>query len=184
MADSMQNTVTISGPISFGTQYRATRAIVVRSRVSILSYGFFVGVPLLTFAMMFAVGYDIVRPSVLGLPAWLGLLLGPAFVFLFLPLCHALNVWQMRWRNASVRGVLTFTVTSEGFESHGGSFDVRLRWDAIHRIVETRHFSLFYIASAMAHFIPKAYVASSEQMQILRNIIREAVGEKSKLQTT
>src|SRR5690606_26436138 len=107
-----------------------------------------------------ATGYDVTRPAMLGLPTWAVLLSGPAFVFMFLPLCHALNVWQMRRRNASVSGVLTFAVTGAGFESHGGSFDVRLRWDAIHRAVETRHFFLFYVASAMAHFIPKAFVGS------------------------
>jgi YcxB-like protein len=178
----MQNTVTVSGPISFGTQYRATRAVAARSRVSLLSYGFFVGVPLLTLVIMLATGYDFTRPAVFGLPTWAVLLLGPAFMFVFLPLCHALNVWQMRRRNASVSGVLTFAVTGEGFESHGGSFDVRLRWDAIHRVVETRDFFLFYVAAAVAHFIPKACVGSPEELQAIRRIIHEAVRERAKLQ--
>jgi len=182
----MQNTVTVSSPISFGTQYRATRAVVAHSRVNLLSYTFFLGIPLLTLAVMFATGHDVTRPSrpsVLGLPTWLVLLLGPAFVFLFLPLCHALNVWEVRRRNASVRGVLTFIVSGEGFESHGGSFDVRLRWDAFHRVVETRRFFLFYVSSALAHFIPKAYIASPEELQTIRNIIYQAVGDRAKLQT-
>ena len=177
----MEKRVTVSGPISFGTQYRATRAVVARSRGGLLSYGFFVGIPLVVLAAMFATGYDVTRPSVLGLPTWLVLLLGPAFVFFFLPLCHALNVWQMRRRNASVRGVLTFTVTEEGYESHGGHFDVRLRWDAMHRVVETRGFFLFYVSSAMAHFIPKACIASPEELQTMRKIIYEAVGDRAKL---
>jgi len=178
----MQNAVTVSGPITFGTQYRATRAVVAHSRVSLLSYCFFVGLPLLTLAVMLAPGYDVAHPAVLGLPTWVVLFLGPAFVFMILPLCHALNVWQMRRWNASVRGVLTFAVTGEGFESHGGSFEVKLHWDAIHKVVETRHFFLFYVASAIAHFIPKASVGSAEELQTIRTIIHEALGERAKLQ--
>ena len=82
-----------------------------------------------------------------------------------------------------VRGVLTFTITDEGFESHGDSFDVRLRWDAIHRVVETRRFFLFYVSSAMAHFIPKACIVSPEELlETIRKIIYEAVGDRAKLQ--
>jgi hypothetical protein len=180
--EMLQNAVTVSGPISFGLQYRATRATVARSPVNLLSYVFFVGVPLLLLAIMLVTGSDVSRPSALGLPVWAGLLLGPAFVILFLPLCHALNVWQMRSRNASVRGVLTFRVTDEGFESHGGSFDVTVRWEAIHRVVETKRFFLFYVSSTMAYFIPKTCIHLPEELQALRKIVYEAVGERAKLQ--
>ena len=178
----MQDTVTISGPVSFGTHYRATRAVFARNRVSLLNYGFFVGLPLLVLAAMLVSGYDVSRPSVLDLPTWSVLLVGPAFVFVFLPMCHALNVWQMRRQNATLRGVLTFTVTSEGIESHGGSFDVRLRWDAIHRVVETKRFFLFYVSSTMAHFIPKDCISSDEELQTIRKIVYEAVCDRAKLQ--
>jgi hypothetical protein len=157
------------------------RAVVARSPASLLSYGFFVGVPLLTFAAMLATGYDIQRQSPVGLPAWAAMLLGPAFVFVILPLCHAINVWQMRRRNASIRGDLRFAVTDDGFESHGGSFDVRLRWDAIHRVVETKHFFLFYVASAMAHFLPKACIGSTEELQTIRALIHDALSDKARL---
>jgi hypothetical protein len=178
----MQNLVTVSGPVSFATQYRATRAVVARSKVTLLSYGFFVGVPVLALAGMLVTRYDISRPSVLGLPTWMALLLGPVFVFAFLPLCHGLNVSQMRRKNASLHGTLTWPVSAEGYESHGGYFDVRLRWAAIHRAVETKDFFLFYIAAATAHFIPKGCVTSAEQLHAARTIIREALGDRASLQ--
>jgi len=34
----------------------------------------------------------------------------------------------------------------------------------------------------MAHFIPKACVASHDELQTIRKIIHEALGEKAKLQ--
>jgi hypothetical protein len=59
---------------------------------------------------------------------------------------------------------------------------VKLRWDAIHRAVETKDFFLFYIAAATAHFIPKACATSVEQLHSARTIIREALGDRANLQ--
>lgn len=178
----MEDTVTGSGEISFGTHFVATRAIVSRSPASRLSYGFFVGIPVVALAIMLATGYNLSRPASLGLPIWAVLLLGPAFVFFFLPCCHALNVWQMRRRNASVGGMLRFAVTDHGFESSSGVCDVKLHWGAIHRVVETKQFFLFYVASTMAHFIPKDCLAAPEDVKRVRAIVHEAVGDKAELQ--
>jgi hypothetical protein len=65
IVNPVENAVSISTPISFGTQYRATRAVVAHSRVAPFSYGFFVGVPAL--ALVGMTGYDLARPSVLDL---------------------------------------------------------------------------------------------------------------------
>lgn len=177
----MQTFATFTGSISFGTHYRANRAVVTRRKLTLFLYGVFIGVPALVFAGLLIAGHDISCPSVLGLPAWLALLLGPLYVFLFLPLCHALNVWQMRRKNVPIHGALTWTVTTEGFESRGGTFDVRIRWDAINRIVETKEFFLFYIAATTAHFIPKACAVSAEDLTTARTIIKDALGDRAKL---
>jgi len=100
-----------------------------------------------------------------------------------MPLIHATNVWQIRRRSAYIRGILTFNVTPDGFESHGEDFDVKLRWGGIQRAIETKEFFLLFVAARWAHFIPKACASSSEQLQAIREIIRHALGEKTKLQT-
>jgi hypothetical protein len=178
-----QTSITVSGPISFATQYRATRAVVTRARYA-LAYGFFIGVPVLCLVFAMAKGRDLTRPSVLGFPTWFALLLGPLFAFVFLPLIRVVSVWQRRRKNISIRGVLTFVVGPEGFESHGETFDVKLRWNAIHRVMETREFLFFYIAAGAAHFIPKACIPSPSELQAIRTIIREALHKRAKLQTT
>jgi hypothetical protein len=177
----MQTTVTVSGLVTFGIHYRATRAAITRSR-HVFAYAFFVGVPLLCVAVVLARGGDISQPSLLGLPLWVFLLLGPVFVFLLLPLIHVMNVWQRRRNNASIRGVLTFTVSPEGFASHGETFDVRLRWEAIHRVTETREFFFFYVAAGAAHFIPKACITSPAELRTIRTIVRAALQERAELQ--
>lgn len=177
----MKNEVTVSSPITFAAQFRATRAIVARNRITPFVYAFFVGVPALTLLAMLATGYDLTRPSLLDLPVWGPLLGGPVYVFLFQPLLHALTVWQQRRKNPSVTGVLTFVLNSEGLETHGHSFDVRMRWDAIHRVIETRQFFLFYVASATAYFLPKTCVASPEELQLIRDIVSGAIRDRAKL---
>src|SRR5579871_1675254 len=178
MVDAPQNSVSISGPVSFNTQYRATRAIVGRTKVNLFAYGFFVGIPCLIVLLMLATGHNVTKTPAHGPPPWLVLLGGLLLMFVGFPLIHAQNVWQMRRRNRSVRGIHTFTVTPDGFESHGENFDVNLRWDAIHRVVETKEFFLLYFSATWAYFIPKACVSSSEQLQAIRGIIRHAVGDK------
>jgi hypothetical protein len=51
-------------------------------------------------------------------------------------------------------------------------------------VVETKDFFLFYIATASASFIPKVYATSPLELDNLRTIIREALGDKAKLQTS
>jgi hypothetical protein len=184
MVDTTQDSVSISGPVSFTTHYRATRAVVAHTKVNLFAYGFFVGIPWLIFLLMLGTGHNVAKAPVHGPPTWLALLGGPLLMFVVFPLIHAQNVWQMRRRNASIQGIHRFTVTPYGFESHGENFDVNLRWDAIHRVVETRDFFLLYISATWAHFIPKACASSSAQLQTIRGIIRHALGDKAKLRTT
>jgi hypothetical protein len=177
----MKESVTFTGQVSFAMHYRATRAVVARSKVMVFNYGFFIGVPLLVIVSQLFEKRDVSRPSVVGIPVWLLLLTGPVFVLLFLPLCHALNVWQRRRNNASLQGVLTWTFGTEGFESHGGTFDVRLRWDGINRVVETKDFLLVYIAASTAHFVPKTCAATPQDLGKARAIIKQAIGARARL---
>jgi hypothetical protein len=176
----MGNSVSISGPLTFGVHYRAARAVFAQSRFSIAAFCFFVCIPVLTFAFMLETGRD-VSQTIHGIPIWLCLLSIPFFVFALLPLCQALNVWQVRRRNFALQGALAWTVSAEGFECHGSAFDSRLRWEGIHRVVETRHFFLFYIAAASASFIPKAYATTPVELENLRSIVKEALGGKARL---
>jgi hypothetical protein len=178
----LENSVSISGPLSFYVHYRAARVVFAKSNLSIAAYCFFFGIPALTFALMLTTGRDVTQ-TLRGIPIWLCLLSVPLFVIAFLPLCQVLNVWQARRRNAALQGTLMWTVSAEGFASHSSAFDGMLRWPAIHRVVETREFFLFYIAATSATFIPKAYATSPVELDNVRAIIRESFGDKAKLQT-
>ena len=173
----MEESVNISSTISFRTQIWVAHVVLARSAVGLLFYGVFVGFPilaLLTFSMQ--------RGQWTSHSAnWIGLLILPAIALLFLPLCTASNIWRARRRNACLRGVLRFALTPEAFQVHGESFDTRLRWDAIQKVVETSGFFLFYVAPTIAHIIPKACAASPTDINNIRTIVREALGPKAKL---
>ena len=172
--------VTVSGSLTFRMHYRATRAVATRRRATLFGYGFFVVLPILTLILMLSTGHDTTSPGIFGLPAWVALSGGPYFMLVLIPLIHATNVWQIRRRNASIRGVLTFTLSPVGFESRGQAFESKLRWDAFHRVVETREFFLFYISSSWAHFIPKSFATPSE-VECIRAVVRQFAGGKAKL---
>ncbi|MBI3736865.1 YcxB family protein [Candidatus Sumerlaeota bacterium] len=133
-------------------------------------------------AAMLGAGRSIYHPSIFGWPIWVVLMLGPGFVFIYLPLFQTLSLWQVRRQNVTLRGILYFTVADWGFETHGGTFEVKLRWDAIPRVVETSRFFLFFISSNVAYFIPKTFLGSHQEMGELRRIIREGMGDKARLQ--
>ena len=177
----MQTSISISGNLSFGDQYRATCAFFARSRYSIFLYAFFIGFPLIGLAIVLRRGDEFSEPSIWDLPTWLVLSIGPLFAFVLLPLIHAAGVWQRRRKNVAIRGALTCTLSSEGFEMRGESFEMKLRWNAIHRAIETRDFFFLYIAAGAAHIIPKTWATSPSELEAMRTIIREALREKAKL---
>jgi hypothetical protein len=180
MEEPMLTPVTVSGSLTFRIQYRATRAVVKRLRATLFGYGLFVLVPMVTLILMLSTGYDTTSPGILGLPAWVALSGGPYFMFVLMPLIQAVNVWQIRRRNASIGGVLTFILSPDGFESRGQTFETKLRWDAFHRIIEAKEFFLFYVSSSSALFIPKSF-ASPTEIESIRAIVRQFAGAKAKL---
>ncbi|MFO0788945.1 MAG: YcxB family protein [Pirellulales bacterium] len=170
--------VTVSGRVSFGEQYRATRRIVARSRAGLMAYLFFLGSPLVL-AILVASTNGVA--ALLYPPLAMTLLMGPFGVFVLFPVLHALNVRRMRSGNPAYDGVFTFVVSHDGFEVHGENFDVKLRWAAIRRVVETDEFLLFYVASTTAYFVPKKCVGAGEELRAMRKVIRAETGEKARL---
>jgi len=175
----MEKLVNISCTLSFRTQFWAAQVAFARSAFGLFFYGVFVGIPILALtAIPMQSGQWAYHPA-----NWVGWLVMLTIALLLLPLCTALNIWRARRRNAWLRGVLRFAITPEAFEAHGESFDVRLRWDAVQRAVETSGFFLFYVAPTMAHVIPKACAASPTDINNIRTIVHAALGPKAKLRT-
>jgi len=78
------------------------------------------------------------------------------------PLSYRWTVRQMHRHNRALRDPQTFEFSPEFFTMRGPLHSAQIRWDAIYKIVETRHTILFYVSKGMAHFIPKDVIPPSD----------------------
>jgi hypothetical protein len=101
------------------------------------------------------------------------------FCFAFSPLLTALNVWLYRQRNKTSVGQFVYEIDDEGVKVTGGVFELKLAWQGIRRVVETRRFFLFFISTQMAQFLPKRAI-TSHQLSELRQLVSAKVLAKSR----
>jgi YcxB-like protein len=174
------DTITISTPVSFWTQYSASRALVARMWNTYVAWAFFFGVPAATIIFMFATGRDITVPGLFGWPAWMLPLVGFAFMAVLMPLTTMFNIYSMRRRNPS-RGSQTWVLSPDQFSVSGALFNTTLKWDAFFKARETRRFILLFVSSRSAHFIPKEAVRSPDDLSAIRSLIQHNLRSKAQL---
>jgi len=93
------------------------------------------------------------------------------------PLAHRWTVRQMHRHNRALRDPQTFELTPEFLTMRGPLHSAQIRWDAIYRVVETRHTILFYLSKGMAHFIPKDVIPPSDLGPLRQNLSTELHAE-------
>jgi hypothetical protein len=135
------DTITISAPVSFWTQYRATRAVVARMWNTYIAWAFFFGVPAAILIFMLTTHRDVTEPSAFGWPAWMLPLVGFVFMAVLMPLTTMFNIYSLRRRNRSLGGQ-TWVLTPEEFSVRGTLFNTTLKWDAFFKARETGRFIL------------------------------------------
>ena len=97
------------------------------------------------------------------------------FVFLVVllfgfPLAQRWTVRQMHRYNRALLDPQTFELTPEFLTMRGPLHSAQIRWDAIYKVVETRHTILFYLSKGMAHFIPKDVIPPSDLVPLRQNL--------------
>ena len=95
---------------------------------------------------------------------------GPLILLLGFPLAHRWTVRQMHRHNRALRDPQTFELTPEFLTMRGPLHSAQIRWDAIYKIVETRHTILFYLSKGMAHFIPKDVISPLDLVALRRDL--------------
>src|SRR2546422_3829842 len=93
-----------------------------------------------------------------------------------LPLSYRWTVRQMHRHNRAWQYPHTFDITPEFLSMRGPLHSAQIRWDAIYRVVETRHTILFYLSKGMAHFIPKDVIPPSDLVPLLQNFSQGVPG--------
>ena len=86
------------------------------------------------------------------------------------PLSYRWTVCQMHRHTRAWQDPHTFDITPEFLSMRGPLHSAQIRWDAIYRVVETRHTILFYLSKGMAHFIPKDVIPSSDLVPLRQNL--------------
>jgi len=91
--------------------------------------------------------------------------------FGFTPALMALNVWLHRRRNKTAVGQFVYEFAPYAMKISGGTFELKLRWEAIYKVRETNKFFLFFVSSRMAQFLPKRCIVGNDQLFLLRGFV-------------
>jgi hypothetical protein len=106
-------------------------------------------------------------------------LLGPFFLLVFIPYGFFIAPYfaarKYLRKNPNVAGPLSYTFSDRGIEVLGPHSQGRLDWEAILRAQETRSLFLLYPQTAIAHVIPKRFLANTDQQTSLRALVRAHV---------
>jgi hypothetical protein len=91
--------------------------------------------------------------------------------FGFTPLLTALNVWVSRRRNKTSVGQFVYEFDLDGIKISGRAFDLKLKWEALWKVRETKKFFLFFVSPRAAQFLPKRCIVDTEQQSQLRQFV-------------
>ena len=107
--------------------------------------------------------------------------LGLAFPFVLTPYAFFISPYRGAKKlikaNPNVQGVLTYVFSDAGIEITGPHSRSHLDWAAIASAAETSAQFLLYPQQAIAHVIPKRFVASTDGQQALRNLLKAYVAK-------
>ena len=162
-------------------RYRVTIAILHRLWGTWIAYAFFCGVPTVCFFIALKAGDDLTRRGIYGLPLWMLFSLGYVYMFVFMPLLYAFQLWMGSRRNKTLLGLQHCSFSPAGFSTGNKTFVADFKWVAVIKALETKHFFLFFISPRAAHFVPKAYLRDKDERARFRNLIRTYLGAKAKI---
>ncbi len=147
--------------------WRAIQDATRRTLAYKVAWAFFAGVPVLTLILVVITSHDLRDAVLSNLVVLLG---GPLLMLVGFPLIHLWTVWSMHKNNAALRSAQTFEFTPTELVMRSPLHNAEIKWEAIHRVVETRHSILFYVSKGMAHFLPKEVVAPSDLPLLRHNL--------------
>ena len=152
---------------TFGEQYRANLAVIIRSWVQVVA------------AVVFAAaGIIALAASGLGARLELGwiVLVGVAMLagwwVIAVPVLAAVAVLASR-PGGRVPGRHAWGIEADGIGISMPLANLALRWDGVRKVRETREFFLFYVSSRRAYALPRRAVTSTEDLDALRRLTIE-----------
>jgi len=92
------------------------------------------------------------------------------WAFSFIPLITARVVWRNR-RNKLAQGPFTYTFDSEGMHTSGAAFAQTIKWSAIPRGRQSKHFLFVFISPSVAQVIPLKALSDQGVLDGARSIV-------------
>jgi YcxB-like protein len=111
-----------------------------------------------------------------------------AFVLMVItPILQPIMIWfQTRRGYLNLKGFqknLQYLFSSDGYDVLDEKSSSHISWDSILKVVETNHsFNLFF-HKAMFHVVPKRCIEQQGDVDRLRSILKQNLGNKAKLNT-
>lgn len=152
--------------------FRAQRAISRNWSGHVWFYGITVWLPLVVLGLiLYGNSVNSETPPITFFDIWF-LVLAPAFFGLGIPLVQLYLAATHNRNEPWNSGEQTRLVTEEGFGIVGPSISMRLSWEGIQKVVETRRFFLFFSSRTCAYYIPKRVLPLDADVERIRDLVR------------
>jgi hypothetical protein len=102
-----------------------------------------------------------------------------AMMFVVVPWLQRRTVSKAYYANPAMQGQQTYEFTPEGLRMVGPLSSVFVAWPGILSARETDEFLLFFVQKNLAYYLPKRTVASISDLEKLRELVRQNLGERA-----
>ena len=102
-------------------------------------------------------------------------------LFFGLPLQVRFGLRSFLKDNPGLGDPQVYRFTDAGVEIRGGPYEVNIAWASILEAVETRAVFLLFTGRTIAHYVPRGPVAATGQLEAVRGVLRERLGERAHL---
>jgi hypothetical protein len=85
----------------------------------------------------------------------------------------SVKMWMARRRNKLAQGPITFGFDSEGLHVSGVAFDSAIKWTAITRVRQSKHFLFIFTSTYSPLYIPVKTLTDQGVLDDVRTIVRE-----------
>jgi hypothetical protein len=111
------------------------------------------------------------------------IVVGPLILFVGLPLSTRQSVRFLTKSNPAATAPQLYRFTESGFEEREGPVEVSIAWSGMTDAVETRSVLLLFTGRTAAHIVPRRNLVAAGQMEAVRRLLQERLGERARLLT-
>jgi YcxB-like protein len=151
--------MTITYTVTKRAHWRALQAMSWRNSFYRSSVAFFCALPLLILGVAL-LEHRSIGPFIVSNP--FTVFAGPLLALVGFPLASYVTVRSYHRNNRVLQTTQTCELTATHLGMSGPFNNAQLKWEAILRVVETRHSVLFYVGKNAAHFLPKDVLSPAQ----------------------